>query len=538
MNVAEYICNYLALYKVRHIFGYPGAAILPLMDAIEKHPELDWVLMRNELAASLAASARGKITKEIGVCMATSGPGASNLITGLLDAELDCSPVLVITGLTPTIRHGLAHFQSVDQIQLLESCCGFNTVCEHPAQVPQLLQAAIGYIIQHSRPAHLAIAADLQLTKFTKTQQVSATRHYKQLHRTLLLLSPPDEAIKVVAETLDSIQKIVIAVGPRARGAGKNIEIFAEKIGAPIISTFAGKGIIRENHPLYSGVLGLFGSPANAHAFDVIQEAELIIAFGVDDLVYFLTDKRIDQVREFIQCESHVGLLNYQFVHKRTLLGDINKISAQLAEKVTSREYTVQKVKRPSVVKKSQFVHQALFFSALNSFLNTEKTIIALDIGDCVVWATQCVMLKSYQSVIVSNRLGTMGFCLPALIAAKLAKPDHLVLGICGDGGLQMVLAELLTAAQYHLNIILFVFCNNVLQRVVAQQKQMYGTALLNPDFEALATSCHITGIAISNNSEIEKQLKLAFSIKEGPVLVSIYTDPHLYAPMVSWDGF
>ena len=138
--------------------------------------------------------------------------------------------------------------------------------------------------------------------------------------------------------------------------------------------------------------------------------------------------------------------------------------------------------------------------------------------------------------VIVSNRLGTMGFCLPALIAAKLAKPDHLVLGICGDGGLQMVLAELLTAAQCNLNIILFVFCNNVLQRVVAQQKKMYGTTLLNPDFDALAKSCNITGITISNNSEIEERLKLAFSIKKGPVLVSIHTDPNIYAPMVSWN--
>ncbi|BCA96185.1 hypothetical protein TUM19329_25460 [Legionella antarctica] len=244
MNVAEHICNYLALYKVRHIFGYPGASILPLMDAIEKHPELEWVLMRNELAAALAASAHGKITEEIGVCMATSGPGASNLITGLLDAELDCSPVLAITGLTPTVRHGLSHFQSVNQIQLLESCCGFNAVCEHPAQVPQLLQAAIGYIIRHNRPAHLAIATDLQLTEFTNTQLASATKHYNQLHHPFILLSPPDEAFKVVADTIDSIKKIVIAVGSRARGAGKNIEAFAEKIGVPIISTFAGKGII------------------------------------------------------------------------------------------------------------------------------------------------------------------------------------------------------------------------------------------------------------------------------------------------------
>ncbi|MDR3441480.1 MAG: thiamine pyrophosphate-binding protein [Legionella sp.] len=536
MNIAEHICNYLALYNVHHIFGYPGASILPLMDAIEKHVDLNWVLMRNELAASLAASAHGKITKKISVCMATSGPGATNLITGLLDAELDCSPVLAITGLTATVRHGLSHFQDVDQAQLLESCCGFNAVCEHPDQVPQLLQTAIGYIIRHNRPAHLSIAADIQLIEFTDTQLASAKMHYKQLHRSLLLLSPPEGAIKIVAETIDSTPKIVIAVGARAYGAGKNIELFAEKIGAPIISTFAGKGIVRENHPLYLGVLGLFGAPANGNAFDSIHEAEVIIAFGVDDLVYFLTDKRIDQVRELIQCESNITSLNYQFIQKRILLGDINEIAAKLTAEITARPYNIQKIEQIPIIKKTQFVHQEVFFTKLNSFLNSDKTIIALDIGDCVVWATQYLILESYQSVIVSNRLGTMGFCLPALIAAKLAKPDHLVLGICGDGGLQMVLAELLTAAQCNLNIILFVFCNNVLQRVVAQQKKMYGTTLLNPDFDALAKSCNITGITISNNSEIEERLKLAFSIKKGPVLVSVHTDPNIYAPMVSWN--
>jgi pyruvate oxidase len=535
MNIAEHICNYLALYHVRYIFGYPGASILPLMDAIHKHPKLEWVLMRNEAAAALAASASGKLTNNISVCLATSGPGATNLITGLLDAELDCSPVLAITGLTATVRHGLSHFQSVDQIRLLESCCGFNAVCEHPAQVPQLLQAAIGYIIRYNKPAHLAIAADLQLWEFSELELASAVTHYKQQHHSVQLLSPPDLAIQIVTKILEPIKKIVVAVGVNARGAGKNIEAFAEKIDAPIISTFAGKGVICENHPLYYGVLGLFGAPANKYAFEAIQQAEIIIAFGVDDLVYFLTDKRIDQIRDLIQCESNIGFTNFQFIQKRILLGDINEVARKLAQKVTERPKITHKVHKKAFVKDSQWVHQELFFSKLNAFLNSEKTIIAFDIGDCIVWATQYLQLNCYQSVIVSNRLGTMGFCLPALIAAKLAKPHHRVVGICGDGGLQMVLAEILTASQYNLNIILFVFCNNILQRVSAQQGQIYGTTLLNPDFQQLSKSCHITGITIAHNHEIEEQLKLAFSISKGPVLVSVHTDPNVYAPMVSW---
>lgn len=536
MNIAEHICNYLALYKVKHIFGYPGAAILPLMDAINRHEQLDWILMRHESSAALAASAYGKLTQNISVCIASSGPGASNLITGMLDANVDFSPVLAITGLTSTIKHGLPHFQCVDQLKLLDQCCGFNALCEHPSQISQLLQAAIGYIIRYHRPAHLAIAADLQLTKFNKSELAFARKHYKQLHQPIQLLCPPDEAIRIVADTINASEKIIIAVGARARGAGRSIEALSEKISAPIVCTFAGKGVVRENHPNYFGVLGLFGSPANRHAFHCIKEAKVVLSFGADELVYFLTDKHVDQIRELIQCEPDINLLGSQFIQKKFLLGDIHAITEKLMSTVLPRSHEIKKIKQHALSKTTTLVHQDLFFKTLNTFLHSEKTIIALDIGDCIVWAIQYLVLKAYQNVLVSNRIGTMGFCLPALIAAKLAKPDHLVIGICGDGGFQMVLAEILSAKQHKLNIVLFVFCNNVLQRVAAQQHDMYGTGLLNPDYLQLAQSCHIAGIEIRHNDEIEAKLELAFSITEGPVLVAVHTDPEVYAPMIHWE--
>ncbi|WP_131783734.1 thiamine pyrophosphate-binding protein [Legionella gresilensis] len=542
MNIAEHICNYLALYQVRYIFGYPGAAILPLMDAINKHPSLEWVLMRSESTAALAASAQGKLTKKLSVCASTCGPGVTNLLTGLLDAQLDHSPVLVLSGLPITNKHSLGHFQSVDQLKLTDACCGFNAICEHPAQVPQLLQTAVGYIMRYNRPAHLAITPDLQLTKLTRSELKSARLHYQHLHRNIQLYRPPEMALDVVANTINSFKKIVIGVGARAYGAGKDIESFAEKICAPMISTFAGKGVIREDHPLYLGILGLFGAPANRLALEGIREAEVIITFGVDDLIYLLTDKDVDQTRELIQCEPNFSLLDYQFINKRMLLGDIAEIASGLATKVKSHSTISGKKSQHSsppskVKKKSTYVSQELFFNKLNNFIDTQKTIIALDIGDSTVWATKCLKLNQRQSVLVSNRLGVMGFCLPALIAAKLTKPDARVVGIIGDGALQMVLADLLTATQCNLNIIIIVFCNNVLQRVAAQQKEKYGVDLVNPDYYSLAKSCHITGIDINNNNEIEEKLNEAFSIAKGPILVAVYTDPNVFAPMSQWNN-
>ncbi|MGQ3887660.1 thiamine pyrophosphate-binding protein [Legionella sp. CNM-1927-20] len=541
MNIAEHICNYLALYQVRHIFGYPGAAILPLMEAINKHPTLDWILMRSESTAALAASAQGKLTKSLSVCASTCGPGVTNLLTGLLDAQLDHSPVLVISGLPITNKHSLGHFQSVDQIKLTDACCGFNAICEHPAQVPQLLQAAVGYIIRYHRPAHLAIAPDLQLTKFTRQELKSARLHYQHLHRNIQLYRPPEAALEIVANTINSFRKIVIGVGSRAYGAGDAIEYFAEKISAPIISTFAGKGVIRENHPLYLGILGLFGAPANRLALEGIREAEVIITFGVDDLIYLLTDKDVDQTRELIQCESNFSLLDYQFIKKRMLLGDLAEIATGLASRVKSRSIINKKSEHSQesykLKKKSSYVSPELFFNKFNHFIDSQKTILALDIGDSTVWATKYLELKQRQSILVSSRLGVMGFCLPALIAAKLTKPDSRVVGIIGDGALQMVLADLLTAAQCQLNIIIIVFCNNVLQRVAAQQKEKYGVDLINPDYCSLAKSCHITGIDINNNNEIEEKLNQAFSISQGPILVAVYSDPTVFAPMSQWNN-
>lgn len=343
MKVAEFIADYIAANRVHYIFGYPGAAILPMMDAINKHPTLKWILMRNELSASFAASAQGKLTDQISVCMASSGPGATNLLTGLLDADLDRSPVLAITGLVPTIKHGLSHFQDVDQIEILKSSCGFSARCQHPMQVVELLQCAIGYVIKNKRTAHFAIPYDIQLVEFTNSQLKSVKQHFINFHYSIELMKPPIDAIDLVAKQISEYEDIIIAVGPRARFAGKEIEILSEKLKAPIICSFASKGVINESHPNYFGVLGLFGAPANQLAMHAIKHAKLVITFGVDDLVYFLTAGKISQQRDFIQCEPTISSVNYQFIQKRILLGRLSEIALELANRVNPRSSFLKK---------------------------------------------------------------------------------------------------------------------------------------------------------------------------------------------------
>lgn len=542
LNVAEYICDYLAAYSVRFIFGYPGAAILPLMDAIHAHPALEWVLMRDERAAIFAASAQAKLTDKMSVCLVTSGPGATNVVTGLVDADLDHAKVLLITGLINTLKHNLSHFQDIDQVDLLKSCCGVSIACEHPLQIPELLQTAVGFVIKNRRPAHLAIAMNVQTYTFAEKEEISAKKHFLDLQRPIELLTPPSAAIDKVADTISASSNLAIAVGPRARGAGAQIEALSEQLQAPIICSFAAKGIINENHPNYFGILGLFGIPVNLSAFHIIQQTKTLLSFGVDDLVYFLTGEDINQQRELIQCEPEITNISYQFVQKRILLGRLDTIAEELTKRASpcsTSLFDQAKKNRAAVEKKilaptaPHTVHQQDFLQQLNPYIDHQNMILVFDIGDTTIWGIEVLKLTHYQTTLVSNHIGSMGFCLPAMIAAKLTKPDHMVVGICGDGAAQMMLGEINTAVQLNLNMVLIIFNNGVLQRVVANQTNEYGTTLNNPDFSALAKSCGAIGISIDHTEEIETKLKGAFSINNKLVIIDVRCDPAIFATVI-----
>lgn len=548
MNVADYICKYLLAYQVKHIFGYPGGAILPLMESIQKHPDLHWVLMRHEGTAALAASAYSKSTGKLSVCMASTGPGASNLLTGLLDAHLDRAAVLVITGLLPTVKHGLSHFQEMDHVKVLESGCGFSARAVNPMQAIQLLQNAIGYIVKNKGVAHVAIALDVQSMELTAQQDHGIAPYLKKLHSPFIQPRPPAFCYEKISKQLSQYTKIVLAVGGRTRPAGSLIEALSEKLHAPIICTFPGKGVIHEDHPNYFGVLGMFGSPANAMAFRAISEAELVISFCVDDILPFLTTHEISQQRDLIQCDIYHSAIFTQFVQQAILLGPIDEILENLLMHLHGEfsDIYLQNLKNKKSFDLKNEAHETYstpsgkvdpkyFFKQLNPLIENKNIIIPLDIGDHAVWAVQVLQLTKGQKTIVSNRLGTMGFCLPAMIAAKLAHPDHTIIGICGDGGFQMVLGEWMTVVQEQLNIYLIVINNGKLQRVAEQQGHLFGVRLENPNFTAFAKACGTTSFKIQKNAEIKAQLKKALAVKKGPVLIDVHCDPVIYAPMVAW---
>ena len=543
-TAADHVVTALRSYGVRFVFGYPGGSILPLMDAIERETDIDWILVRHEGSAALAASALSKLTGGLGVCMATAGPGASNLLTGLLDAQLDRAPVLAITGMYPVWTQTRGGFQDIDQARMLGTVIGKSVTCNHPDQLPVLLRDCVGTATQERTVVHLAIPVDVQSVALDDNDPRFDVAH--QYPEPLLLQPPPDPAVELVAGDIESLGDVVVVVGPRALGAGEVIERLAVKLGAAIISTLDAKGIIDESHPNSFGVLGIFGAPGVEITRDVLGEAEAILAFGVDDLAPFVVDQKGEQTRVLIQCEPDFTSVTHVFRRSRTLCGPIDDIAQRLLKLLPDRsESTTLGLARQAklrfeqefekqATRATQFVHPVRVLKQLSEYLD-EEAVVALDVGDNTVWAAQFLRPTARQRVLVSKQFGAMGFCLPALIASRLANPNVQLVGVTGDGGLQMVLGELLTAVQYGLSFPLIVLNNGRLQRIAAQQQRPVGTVLHNPDFVALAKACGADGMVVEAGSDLEYAFKTAFSYTKGPYILDVLCDPESLAPMGEW---
>ncbi len=550
MKIADYLVAFLASLCVRHIYGYPGSPLVPLLAALDRQRAVAWVLMRHENAAAMAAGAHGRLTGELGVCVATSGPGALNAICGAVDADLDRAPLLVITGLVPTAQLGHWEFQDVDQTRAFASVLRYSATCVHPGQLVALLRNFAGTARQENRAVHLALPADLLDTEIAEDDPLYALDH-ALMPRPLSLMPPPAQAIAMVAADLAAYRLPVIVLGRRAAGCGPAIERLAEKLGAPIITTLDGKGIVDESHPNLLGVLGIFGYPAVAATQRILAEADGILAIGVDTIKPFLTADFDVQHRALIQCEADFGFLTHEYHRHRTLVGPLDAIVDGLCDAVPPRPPSPVinalaaersgfrgKVRRAKRKANRAYLHPRDFLMPLGARLPADAVVV-LDTGAHTLWAAQYLELTRRQRVVASNHLGVMGFSLPAAIATQLAAPKSPVIAICGDGGFQMVAGELGTAVQNKLPLAIVVFNNGVLQNVRAQQARPYGTKLVNPDFARLAEAYGADGVVADAAADIPAILGQMFRRgRKRPLLIDLRTDPDLTFPLSKWQHY
>jgi acetolactate synthase-1/2/3 large subunit len=530
MTGAEILCETLTRLGVRHIFGYPGGAILPVYDALGKS-KLHHVLVRHEQGATHMADGYARATGGVGVAMATSGPGATNMVTGIATAMLDSSPVVCITGQVSSKLLGSDAFQEVDITGITMPITKFNVVVTKVEDIARTVREAF-LIANSGRPGPV-------LVDITKDAQQASTEFDWEASEPKLTpkrvrVNHDQIEFDRAVELLNSAKRPIILAGRgiMLSGAMEVFDKFAHLGNIPVAMTLLGIGCFPANDPLNLGMMGMHGE---AWVNTAIQEADLLIAVGMrfDDRVTGDLRTYARNARK-IHIEVDRSEINKNVKVDAAIIGDAGETLKNLLPHVQNRDHNVwlshiQELKGDSAVRDIQALPDSGHLFAAHVINDLWKVtngsaIVVTDVGQHQMWEAQYYHHNEPRTLITSGGLGTMGFALPAAIGAKFARPDAEVWVVCGDGGFQMTMCELATIVQEKINIKIAIINNGFLGMVRQWQEFFYdkryvATPLVAPDFAALANAFGIRGERISTRADVVPTIQSARET-DGPVLL------------------
>jgi pyruvate oxidase len=520
--VADVIIEQLQLWGVKRIYGVIGDAIFGLMEGLSRQNDLEWVGVKHESVAAMMASAEAKLTGRIGVCAAQMGPGLTNLMTGLGDAYLDRVPVLAISGQAPIPKIGTAYKQYIDQQGLVQAITGFSRIVVHPNAVVDTLAQAMFTAMKQTIPVHLSIPSDLwSLPCGAKPRE--PIRIANQI--------AGQSQIQEAANLMLKAKRPVILAGNRANHACDAIRKLADRWGCGIVMSYGAKGIIADSHPYLLGGLGEGGNP---FASDLCKQADVVLAIGAS----WWPEYHVPEHAQVIHIEERISAIGEVIPSQVGIVGNIAEIIRALSEGMTdyrSNPDWLQLVNQCKQVWNEQNIleraislsplHPALIVSVVEQHIDKDA-IIALDEGDVTLW-----FLRNFRGtahhLVLSERWRTMGFGLPAAMAAKCSFPNRQVICVTGDGGLGMVQADLITAACYGLPITVIVFNNGTLQmeqdKMMMKHLRPFGTDISNPNFVQIAEASGWVAKRAETTDELRIALDEAKSTSK-PYLIDVPT--------------
>ncbi|MDP3066242.1 MAG: thiamine pyrophosphate-binding protein [Methanobacteriaceae archaeon] len=528
-TVSEVMVKQMAEWGIQYVFGIPGTSSLGVVDAIRQEDRIKYIQVRHEQTAAMMASAYGKLTGHLAACLTVAGPGATNLATGLYDAKLDHSPVLAITGMVKRQLLGPGSFQEIDQHSFFEPLTVFNKVLMSPEQTTNLTTLGMKHALLERGVSHIGIPNDVQKEPF-RGRPVPFEGSFPNN-----AVSQPIFLVLQAAQAINQAKRPVILAGFGAMGQGDVLISFAEKIDAPITTTFRGKGVINEAHEFYVGSHGTIGSTASTV---LVDETDLLIVIGSS----FSDMTQIPEKRT-VQIDLDPLMIARQYPVEVGLWGNSAELLPQLVGMVKEKE-------RPEYRKEIADLKQEwldlldeeadgtrtpirpqYIIKVLNEML-ADDAIITLDTGENGWWFGRNFWMKKTQKMLMSGYLATMGFGLPAALASQLVYPDRQVACITGDGGFSMVMADFVTAVKYELPVKIFLMNNHQLAMIMQEQKvenyHNWQTELKNPNFASFAHKCGGTGIRVEKPEELTAAVEEALKTS-GPVLVDIETDPRRF---------
>jgi len=536
-TVSDIMVETMVNWGVRHVFGMVGHSNLGLADAIrrqKKEGNISFVGVRHEGAAAFAASAYAKLTGKPAACLSIAGPGATNLLTGLWDAKLDRVPVLALTGQVDTQVLGPGAFQEVDLASAFRSVAAWSQTVLGSSNHVELMNLALKHAILKRDVAHLIFPNEVQMQPAGEKEAPSGPEGRLPLRE----ITPPRKAVEQALDLLRNSRRPAIIVGHGARFHMAPITELAERMKCPVMTTFKGKGLIPDDHPLACGVLGRSGTVIASYS---MQAANVLLVFGAS----FSRHTGITSAKPTIQVDFDATTLGKFHAVTVPVYGEIGVTAALLNEELAGARGGQWEDQRPQIaerwktwraekkrreeVDRTGRLNSAVVFAAMSRHV-PEDAVIAVDVGNNTYSFGRYLECKR-QSILMSGYLGSIGFGYPAAIGAWAAAPDRPIVAVTGDGGFGQYMGELLTAVKYGMKITHVLLNNNELGKISKEQRaahlEVWETSLHNPDFSRYAEICGAMGIRVANRSELDDALEKALS-HNGPSLVEVLTDPEL----------
>lgn len=529
LSGAEIVIACLKEQGVDTVFGYPGGAILNIYDALYGHKEIRHILTSHEQGASHAADGYARATGKVGVCFATSGPGATNLVTGIATAYMDSIPVVAITCNVGTPLLGKDSFQEIDIMGITMPVTKYSFIVKDVEDLAGAIRRAFR-IAKSGRPGPVLVDITKDVTA-NKTEYTEERPKQAEPDNSTIREEDLEQAVRMISEA----EKPMIFVGGGAIASNASGELleFVEKVDAPVCDTLMGKGAFSGEHPLYAGMLGMHGTK---YANFGVSKCDLLITVGsrFSDRV-FGDASRFASHAKILQIDIDPAEINKNILATASVIGDVREVLKKLNPRLEAKDHRewiayIDELKERFPLKYSEEGLTGPFIMEEIYKATRGDAIICTEVGQHQMWAAQYYKYSRPRTFISSGGLGTMGYGLGAAMGAKVAMPEKRVINIAGDGCFRMNMNELATASRYQIPVVEIVFNNHVLGMVHQWQElfydRRYSATILNDrvDFVKVAEALGCKGIRVTEKEKFAPALQEAFACR-GPVLLDCQLD-------------
>jgi pyruvate dehydrogenase (quinone) len=526
-TVADVMVTALKASGVRRVYGIPGDTINGFMDALRRDGEITWEHVRHEEAAGFAVAAEAAVTGQLAVCAGSCGPGNLHLINGLFDANRSRVPVLAIAAQIPGEEIGENYFQETHPQELFRECSVYRELISIPEQIPRIFEIAMRAAVERRGVAVVVVPGEVFFA------DAPAGADPASIRPTSSVIRPADAALNATAEVLNAASRVTILAGAGCAGAHQQLIDLAAAVQAPVLHAFRGKEFVEYDNPYDVGMTGLIGFSSGYRA---MEHCDALVMLGTDFPYRPFYPSRVPVIQVDVRGEQIGRRVPVQVPLVGTVRDTVDALLPLLEPKTDSAHLEVMtahyrraraRLDKLAKDRANQSPLHPQYVTAMIDRLAAPDAIFTVDVGSPCVWAARYLHMNGTRRLIGSFNHGSMANALPHAIGAQASQPGRQVISLSGDGGLAMLLGELLTLRQQHLPVKVVVFNNGALGFVELEMKAAgvptYGTELDNPDFAGIAKSAGLFGATVDKADELEDALRAAFR-HDGPALVDVRT--------------